>query len=99
MVSDVDSGDLLFANNRNGTIGSRDNMTIYRAAAHTGGSCSSWSVLHRVNSGPAGYSCLASLPAQRLGILYEHAWSAEAVAVNDRDVRCTRFQIVGYGLL
>ena len=83
MVSDVDSGDLLFANNRNGTIGNRDNMTVYHAVSD--GSCSDWSLLHRVNSGPAGYSCLASMPGRRLGILYEHAWSTEAVAVNDRD--------------
>lgn len=70
---------------RNGTIGFRDNMTVYRAPAQTGGGCNDWSVLHRVNSGPAGYSCLASMAGRRLGILYEHAWSKEAVAVNDRD--------------
>lgn len=85
MVVDVDSGALLFANNRNGTIGNRDNMTVYRADAASGGACASWSVLHEVNNGPAGYSCLASLPGARLGILYEHAWNAAAVARNDRD--------------
>ena len=30
-------------------------------------------------------ACLASMAGRRLGILYEHAWSKEAVAVNDRD--------------
>ena len=85
MVADIDTGDILFSNNRNGQIGNRDKMTVYRASALTGGICDDWNVLHRVNVGPAGYSCIASMDGGRLGILYEHAWSAEAAAVHDRD--------------
>eukprot|EP01048_Picozoa_sp_COSAG05_P022025 COSAG05_NODE_4252_length_1603_cov_1.121676_2_plen_337_part_01 len=94
MVRDMDSGALLFANNRNGTIGGRDNMTLYRANSHSKGSCDAFQVLEQVNVGPAGYSCLASLPGGRVGLLYEHAWGPAAVARNDRDHTNLVFQLL-----
>eukprot|EP01050_Picozoa_sp_SAG11_P003883 SAG11_NODE_232_length_11930_cov_6.884794_6_plen_333_part_00 len=94
MARDIQTGDLLFANNRDGTIGGRDNMTVYRARAGSGGACLAWHVLQQVDVGPAGYSCIASLPSRQLGVLYEHAWSAERAAHNDRDRTNLVFQLV-----
>ena len=92
MVSDVDTGAILFANNKNGTIGNRDNMTIYRSSGS--GACDSWEVLQQVDVGPAGYSCIAGMPGARLGIVYEHAWSAAGAARNDRDRTNLVFQLL-----
>ena len=94
MVRDVDTGALLFANNRNGTVGGRDNMTLYRATSQSNGSCDAFKVLQQVNVGPAGYSCLASLPGRRVGLLYEHAWGPVALATNNRDHTNLVFQLL-----
>jgi hypothetical protein len=92
MARDVSSGELLFSNNKNGTIGNRNNMTLYRSGGD--GACSSWREVKQVNVGPAGYSCITSLPQRRVGIMYEHAWSAGAVARNDRDRTNLVFELV-----
>ena len=92
MARDVSSGELLFSNNKNGTIGNRNNMTLYRSGGD--GACSSWREVKQVNVGPAGYSCITSLPQRRVGIIYEHAWSAGAVARNDRDRTNLVFELV-----
>ena len=69
-------------------------MTLYRSRVGSrawsytdpsGGACASWQKLQQVDVGPAGYSCITSLPHGRVGIMYEHAWSAAAVARDDRD--------------